>query len=112
MIWLGLLLVVAGVALVGIGIAALRGALPLQGIVGIRTKATMESQQAWDAAHQAGGGWVIAAGAVFALGGVAVMFAETEDEAAWISLGAALVGLIPVLIGGFLGHRAAQEAVR
>jgi len=51
----GVIVAVAGVAVVVVGRLMQQGRLPLQAWAGIRTRSTMRSDDAWMAAHRAGG---------------------------------------------------------
>lgn len=76
---IGLLMVVTGVFVMGIAIRAADGRLGKNRLAGIRTRATLSSDEAWQAAHQAGRELTIMAG--------------------WISVA---TGVVPVLVGAFL----------
>ena len=105
----GWLLVVAGIAIVATAAMARAGRLSRQSWIGIRTRTTMTTDEAWYAAHEAGGAWIIAGGAIMALGGLLVVFTEDEDIAAWVSLGVCAAAVVPILIGGFRGQAAARS---
>jgi len=105
----GIALIIGGVAIVGAGALGKAGRLSRQSIVGIRTKSTMASDEAWFAAHRAGAVWVMAGGVLMALGGVLTILAETEEAAGVVALITAGVGLVPIVIGGVRGNSAARS---
>ncbi len=57
----GPVLLLLGGLLGYVGVIAMRSALPRNGRLGIRTPNTLASDAAWDAAHRAGGPWIIGA---------------------------------------------------
>ena len=58
------------------GLLGLMGALPKNDWVGIRMNDVMRDERTWDAGHRAGGPWLVAAGAVAMISGVALLFAD------------------------------------
>ena len=107
---LGLLWLVAGGAITAIGIAGMRGRLPRQHWAGIRLPSTMRSDEAWNAAHRAGGPWLLAAGLVPAACGLSLVLARPGDElAAAVSLAAAGWLLAMVVAAGVVGVRAVSR---
>jgi uncharacterized membrane protein len=66
----GIAMAVGGGILVLLGVLARMGVLTRQRVVGLRTEATMASDEAWQAAHQSAAIWVVVAGIVLFLGGV------------------------------------------
>jgi hypothetical protein len=78
MIFAGIAMMVGGIALVVLGVLGRTGKLTRQSIVGLRTKATLASDEGWNAAHEAAADWVVGAGAILAAGGVLVMLTESE----------------------------------
>ena len=104
----GIAMIVGGILLVVVGAMAREGRLTRQWIVGLRTEATMASDAAWDAAHRAGAGWIGAAGVVLALGGVAVLLADSETTAGILALVATGIMLVPLTIAFRKGQAAAR----
>lgn len=119
MLGVGVLLVAAGFLVVGLAERGADGRLGLNGSAGIRTKATMASDEAWLAAHQAGrglsvaGGWVMILGAPLAVL-LAVLFSGDSAERAvfiWgVVIGVMTVAtLVSVVLGAVKGNRAAKD---
>ena len=102
-------MVVGGILLVFLGAMAKEGKLTRQWVVGLRTEATLASDEAWDAAHRAGAGWVGAAGVVLALGGVLVVLTESETAAGVLALITTGVMLVPLVIAYRKGQSAARS---
>ena len=109
MIITAIALIVGGIALIVLGAIARAGKLTRQSVVGLRTKATMASDEAWKAAHEASADWVIAAGAVMFVGGVLVMLTDSETTGDVVALGATAVMLIPLVIAFRRGQAAARS---
>ena len=105
----GIALTVGGVALVVLGANARAGKLTRQLAVGLRTKATLASDGAWKAAHEAAANWVIGGGAILFVGGVLVVLIDSETAGAVVALIATALMLIPLLIGVRRGQAAAQS---
>jgi hypothetical protein len=107
----GVVLAVAGVAVVVLGRLGQRGRLPLQAWAGIRTRSTMRSHEAWMAAHRAGGPLMEAAGwSAMALGSVAALLCAADGR--WTTaLTLAPVGIFLLLLvaGGIRGDQAARR---
>jgi len=110
MIIAAIALIVGGIALIVLGAVARAGKLTRQSVVGLRTKATMGSDEAWKAAHEASADWVIGAGAVMFVGGVVVMLTDSETTGDVVALGATAVMLIPLVIAFRRGQAAARSA--
>lgn len=103
---LGALLLVAGVALLTVGLLGWRRRLPRNRFAGIRTPATLRSEAAFRAANHVAAPPVLAAGAVSAAGGALVF--GTVGPALTVIVGATGIGVVGLLVaGGLLGHRAA-----
>jgi hypothetical protein len=104
-------LAAAGALVALIGRRGRQGRLPRQHWAGIRTPSTMRSDDAWLAAHRAGGPPMEVAGwFAVALGALAVILAPTgligPEALPVLAAGVLLVG---VTIGGVLGVRAARH---
>jgi len=107
-----LALVIAGMAIYRIGVRGENGDLPRQRTMGLRTKATLSSDEAWHAAQQAGADLVKAAGAISFIGGlVSVPLYNREAVAAAVVLGTAVLMLIVTIKAGMRGQAAARAVV-
>jgi uncharacterized membrane protein len=109
MVIAGIAMMVGGTALVVLGAIGRAGKLTRQSVVGLRTKATLASDEAWKAAHEAAAKWVIAAGAVLFAGGVVVMLTDSETTGDVVALTATAVMLIPLVMAYRTGQAAAQS---
>ena len=105
----GIAMVVGGIALMVLGLMARSGRLTRQMVVGLRTQATLASDEAWRAGNQAAAGWVIGAGVVLLAGGTAVMLIESEEVGGVVALIAVAIMLIPLVIGYRRGQAAARS---
>lgn len=108
-IGLGLLLMVTGVLLAVVASRSRRGTLPRNWIVGIRTSATLASDEAWNAAHRAGARALsIGAWGTFGTGALILLRLSNGIGLAVVTIG--LVWLLAwVLRAGCLGDRAARH---
>lgn len=117
----GLCMVVAGIAVIVISKRAADGRLGKNRLAGIRTRATLSSDEAWEAAHQAGlrpslvGGWIsMATGIVpLVIGVVLALFDLATAEqymVVWtvLILSGVAVVLVAVVLGAIIGNRAAK----
>ena len=103
---LGVVLVIAGVALLTVGLLGWRQRLPRNRFAGVRTPATLRSDAAFAVANRVAAPPVLAAGALCAVGGGLVLGSTGPALTMIVSVtGAGAVGLL--LAGGLLGHRAA-----
>lgn len=104
---LGVLLVLAGVALVSVAVLGARSRLPRNRWAGVRTPATLRSDAAFAVAHEVAAAPLAAAGAVSVAGG-AVLLAGATGILGWVVLTVSVVGMF-VLLGtaGVAGDRAA-----
>ena len=109
MIFAGTAMVLGGIALVVLGVLGRTGKLTRQSIVGLRTKATLASDEAWNAAHEAAADWVVGAGAILAAGGVLVILTDSETTGDVVALVATALMLIPLVIAFRRGQAAAQS---
>jgi uncharacterized membrane protein len=105
----GIALVVGGTVLIALDAMARAGRLTRQSVVGLRTKATLAADEAWNAAHKAGASWVIGSGAVLLVGGIATMLTESETASDIVALIAVALMLIPMAIGFQRGQAAARS---
>ena len=119
--FVGLLMVGTGFVIIGIANRAAGGNLVKNQVAGIRTKATLSSDEAWLAAHQAGrywtvvAGWLsIAAGIVPMLVGVAMATFDVGTANNFVIIWVALLmtGVVAlmaaVIVGAVQGNRAAK----
>lgn len=103
---LGVVLLLAGAALLTVGLLGWRRQLPRNRFAGVRTPATLRSDAAFRTANRVAAPPVLAAGAVCALGG-ALAFG-TDGPALTVIVAVVAVGAVGLLLaGGLLGHRAA-----
>ena len=104
---LGALVIVAGLAVLGIAWAGKIGKLPRNHFAGIRLPSTMRSDRAWAAAHRAG--WAmtsISSLFLVALGiRIIAVGADRAEDGIWWFIGPMSLTL---LIGAIQGHRAAK----
>lgn len=105
----GIAMMVGGTALVVLGAIARAGKLNRQSVVGLRTKATLASDEGWKAAHEASASWVVAAGAVLFAGGVLVMLTDSEATGDVVALVATGLMLFPLVIAFRRGQDAARS---
>ena len=93
--------------------AAAAGTIDVNSAVGIRTKTTRSSQQAWEVAHRAAFPWVRGASvlcvtaAVVALAGLVFLRGSAE-----IVVGALVLGYVGLLVLMFVATAAGHRAVR
>lgn len=119
---LAVVMIGSGLLVIGIARRAADGRTGRNPVAGIRTKATMSSDEAWDAAHAAGlqltviGGWAAVLSGLASIP-VALLFwqqgvsAEAgSGMAIMVSAGLGSAGLVGFVIAGAVkGHRAAVE---
>ncbi|WP_427870760.1 SdpI family protein [Leucobacter luti] len=119
----GACLLIAGLVVVASAAAFRRGTLPRNGTIGIRTRWTMASDEAWDAGHRAGLGRLRLAGIGFTTGGALAalaallpLFGASEGTATVANLsaiiGAAAWGIAWTLGAGRAANRAAKAMLR
>lgn len=111
-IFLGVLLVIAGVLLVEVGRRSRSGTLTRNWLVGIRTNATLESDENWEAAHRAGGALLMIGAAGPILGGIAVLFGPSNGIGAVVILGSLVWMVAFVVAAGVKGQSAAKRVDR
>lgn len=102
------LLVAAGAALVLLGWSCLRGKLPPNRYVGIRTVATLRSDLAFETGNRAAGPALVAAGAVALLSGVSLPLLPSPGSVALVTAIGGIGGFALMTVGGVAGHRAAE----
>ena len=109
--FLGVLFAVIGLVFVGTGVAATSGRLPRNGVLGIRTHATMASDHAWKVAHHAAA-WSFYAGGAVMLASAAILMAgraRMNKATGLLALGGPAVMAIVVLIGAWQADRLASR---
>lgn len=109
MIIAGIAMMVGGTVLVALGAFARAGKLTRQSVLGLRTKETLASDEAWKAAHEAAANWVVGAGAVLFAGGVLVTLTDSESTGDVVALIATGLMLVPLMIAFRLGQAAARS---
>ena len=103
---LGAVLLVAGGALLVVGLLGWRERLPRNRFAGIRTPATLRSDAAFVVANRVAAPPVLAAGAVCVLAGALALGSSGATLIGIVGVGG--VGTLTLLIaGGLLGHRVA-----
>lgn len=101
-----MLLLLAGVALLTVGLLGWQRRLPRNRFAGIRTPATLRSEAAFRVANQVAAPPVLAAGTVCAVTGALAFGTSGPMLVVIVTVaGAGVIGLL--LAGGLLGHRAA-----
>ena len=102
-------LIIGGLVVGWVGIRSAKDELPRNWVAGLRTRRTMDTDEAWYEGQRAGAPFVIAAGAVGVASGVLALPFDEPVAAVIILVGTAiLLGL--VVAGGIKGQRAADEA--
>lgn len=86
------------------------GTLTRQSFVGIRTRTTMASDEAWRAAHDVAWPWMAVGAWIMAISGVVPLMLESPTEAAFATV--LLGGLVAAGIPFAIGFSKAQNAAR
>ncbi|MEM7326143.1 MAG: SdpI family protein [Actinomycetota bacterium] len=108
---LAAMLMMTGVLVGYIGWAASRGRLRRNWIAGIRTQASLTSDEAWDACHRAGGRKLMAAGLILIPSAIPLLFRPTNG------LGLAIIlasFVLTIALGSWAtieGNRAARDVL-
>jgi hypothetical protein len=109
----GLLLVACGGALLWTAWSGSQRRLRRNWFIGIRTRATLRSDEAWAAAHEAAAGPLGVGGGFTALGGLAVLVSGVDDVIGVVAVTAATAAaVLSVLVGARSGVQAAREVSR
>jgi len=96
----GVVLIVAGIAVMAVAWTAATGRLKRNWIAGLRLKSTMRSDAAWLAAHRRAKIPFSATGAMMVAGGVLLAVADRTTGVA-VALGTAVVGAAVALVAGY-----------
>ena len=105
-----LVLVGAGLLVASVTRRAADGRLPRNVLAGLRTTATLRSDEAWRAGHAAARSASDAAGAVFALSGVGALLLRSAPAFAAVVLGGTLGVLVLSVVAARRAGRAARAA--
>ncbi|MFC5181487.1 SdpI family protein [Actinomadura harenae] len=108
----GIVLAVAGVAVLASGLAAASGRLRRNAFVGIRTRTSMSSDEAWDIVHRAGGPWLTAGGLALLIGGAVTAAAGSGTVRMTATLAGAVLCVLLALVAVYIGHTAYRDRVR
>jgi hypothetical protein len=103
------LLCAGGLALIVVGVLGWRRRLPRNRFAGVRTVNTLRDEQTFAVGNQVGAPLSIAAGAIAAIGGLAVFAAPSGAVAVTLIVLATLGTLGLTVAGGVLGDRAASR---
>lgn len=99
-----------GVFLVVPGVLGMFGALPKNDWVGIRMNVVMRSEETWDAAHRAGGPWLVAAGVVAFITSIVVLFAHPSAGGVTTIEAVGMVSAFLIAgVGAWVGQAAAKR---
>lgn len=108
MIVASVVITLVGVGLAGMGVLSGRGRLPRNSFAGVRTRASMRSEEAFRAANRVAAPLTVAGGAVLVLIGIVSAFLPTRAAAACILGGVVAAGALCV-VGGVLGSAVAKR---
>lgn len=112
MIVAAIALVIGGLVVAWVGRLGLQDRLPRQHWAGMRTRTTLATDDSWVAAHRASGRATVTGGVVMALGGIAAILSNSDEEtAAGILMGALAVAGVAIVVGVVRGQRAAREVL-
>jgi hypothetical protein len=104
----GVLMMVAGVALAVVGALGWRRRLPRNRVAGVRTPATLRDDETFAVGNQVSAPLTVTAGVVALVAGAAALLAPSSP-AGWLLVGLGTVGMLALaLVGGVLGDRAAR----
>jgi hypothetical protein len=108
----GIVIVLAGIIVVGAAEATARGRLGINGLVGIRFGALLMSDRAWHLGHRAARVPLDFAGAVLVLAGVLVLTLPISDEAAGtLVLISSVVTIALLVLGAVIASREANRVL-
>ncbi len=108
----GVLELLAGAGLLAVAVLGARSRLPRNRWAGVRTAATLRTDETFTLANRVAALPVGAAGAVAAVGGAALL-AGADGPLAWVVLAISAVGAVVLAgVGGMIGDRAAAAVPR
>jgi uncharacterized membrane protein len=109
----GLVLTIAGAIIGIVAWLGARGRLPRNCIAGMRTPATLASDEAWKAAHRASA-WALAVAAVVSVScGLWLLIARPSEDSARVTTTIAFGAvLIVAVVGGVQAHVVAKDVER
>jgi hypothetical protein len=103
---MGIAFIAIGVLFAVLAVASKSRRLRRNGIAGMRTKATMASDEAWRASHEASA-WSVALDAlIFIAGGIVMLLTDARDES--IALATSVLILPVTIAGGVHADRVAR----
>ncbi|MCQ4624336.1 SdpI family protein [Corynebacterium sp. CCUG 69979] len=103
---IGILLIIAALALLIPGVLATAGRLPGNSVVGLRVPEVRKDEEVWDTAHKVVGPFLILAGVALAFGAAFSFIAHGWLWAAPVLL--IIAAVVAVAVGGNQGARTAQ----
>ena len=106
---IGALLAGTGLAVALLTRRAADGRLRRNALAGIRTRATLSSDEAWRTGHAAARGLSDAAGVVFVLSGLAVVAVRDAAGFAVVALVGAVLGTVLLLVAAWRAGRAVRS---
>jgi hypothetical protein len=98
-----------GLILLVPGILGIFGALPKNDWVGIRMNVVMRDERTWEAGHRAGGPWLVAAGLVAFMPGIALLLGHPDASGA---TNIETIGMVGAFLLAGIGAWRAQAAAR
>ncbi|MBB5154318.1 SdpI family protein [Saccharopolyspora phatthalungensis] len=102
------ILVLGGAALLLLGFRGIRGQLPRNRYVGVRTPAAMRSEDAFELANRVAGPAMLAGGAIAVLAGASLPMLAATFSVVMVA-GFGLIGAFALMtVGGVVGNRAAE----
>ena len=104
----GVILALAGLVVIGVAIRGWQGRLPRNFVAGVRTPATMRSDEAFQIANKVAAPLAVAGGAVMVAGGVVGAVLPGRAGGPTV-LATVLVAVVLIVIGAVQGARAARS---
>ena len=112
--WIGVIALLLGsLAVVEVGRRSVAGALPRNRMVGLRMRATLESDESWHVAHRAAGSTLMSTGVAgigLAVAAAVIGVTGSEEAAAGALLVAAVIVVLGVLVSVRVGLSALADA--
>lgn len=106
---MGPLLLAAGLLIAAVAVKGWRGDLARNRVVGVRTPATLASDEAWKVAHRLAGPWMVAGSLGAIVPGAILLFRPSNGSAqAVIMIGLAVMVAL-VIAGGAVGSMGAAR---